>query len=800
MENNFKFNFMKTLTSWKFLAVFLLTACFSQVLSAKDVYLSSTGDDDENDGLSASAPVATVSKALNLVYNISNSTIHVSGFISTVPDNNGGYGAVIQGNFYVNLTIEGDDKTTCGFDGGGVNGTLNFQAVNRSITIKNLTFKNGNTTQGGGLRIINSNSNDSAKPFTVENCIFKDNYTSASGTMHVYNATAVIRNCEFRNNKAKLGGGIYQASAGGLVIVDNCIIENNDNTTIANSDGGAIYLANPNGFTINNCIIRNNKILRYGGGIYINPSNSTNVNANNTVVIKNTLIAKNESTGNSGGGVYVGNATTGSSIDVSLINTTIFGNKTSQHGGGLIATGAQPGSSLRFINCTVTDNESTNNNGGFGAGVSVRSADQNIATYIYNSIFEGNYASAGGTTTVYSDFWFSGGTITPQGLLGTNAFINNSIVGTNIGNFSGTPTTDNKINLGASWSGLATPHADYITNYNYIPLLSTANARHKGDAQYLLAKKLLTDQTGTTRKNIARGIVDAGAVEYALPEYVIADEAGTSTDYKAGTYGDIIFTDGDDFTVAGGDEAGSNYYGVKYKKTVEAGKWYALGFPFEVVGFYCEDFEYGKPGDDGEGPVLDIYNGNDVGDFFVKTFTDGEGDAYQFNFHTGSTLEAGKGYIVRFPSAFDGREITFVSALNPALTNDAQIEDTDTEVYKLHAHHSVVAASPTSLVENFHYYRLNGSNEFARTTDPVSPFEAFIAVAGINDVSALRSISLDGNDGTTTEIKPVENENPVAIRYYNLQGVEVNSPVKGNVYVVKKVYESGVTQVEKQIK
>jgi hypothetical protein len=523
----------KLITKLVLFAVFLSVSISVQAI---EIYLSSAGD-DANDGSTPTLAVKTLQTAYNLIpaNNNGGHIIYVSGFIDIVAEvnmsnTNQSVAGINDGGKF--LTIDGGDSISSGFDGGGAVRLITLQGNGGAITFKNLTFRNGRGE--GSIRIVN------AGVFNFEKCHFHHNTSTANSTvLHIYRCTVTVDDCEFDHNtganrsgaiyigtdavatiknsrihdnavsaNGNCGGAVYQ-DGNGKFILQSTTIENHDLTAFNNTDGGAIFLANPNGITIDNCIIRNNRVSRNGGAICINPSISTNPDS--TVVIINSLIAGNASTGNSGGGININNSTAGSRVDVSLINTTIFGNKTAQHGGGLFATGAQPNSSLRFINCTVTDNESTNNNGGFGAGVSVRGADQNIKTYIYNSIFESNFASVGGTNTIYSDLWFSGGNIVPQGLIGTNAFIENSIIGTNVGNLQGS-TAGNLINAGTIGAGLATPHADYIASQNSIPLDFDSDALEFGDAQYLQALHIDTDQLGNIRA-FDNGKCAAGAIE-----------------------------------------------------------------------------------------------------------------------------------------------------------------------------------------------------------------------------------------------------------------------------------------------
>ncbi|MDR0413078.1 MAG: T9SS type A sorting domain-containing protein [Dysgonamonadaceae bacterium] len=536
---------MKTNLLKKISLIVSITISTVVTAPALDVYLASGGSDD-NDGLTAGTAVATLQKAYNLIpaNNKGGHVIHVSGFIDipeevnmqnlnqTVPGANDG------SKF---LTLDGGDSTTSGFDGGDATRLINMQGNAGAITFKNLTFRHARGE--GSIRIVNAGTNVDTQLKKFEQCRFSHNTSTAnSSILHCYRGGVVVDDCEFDNNSgvnrsgavwvgtdaivtirnsrihdniATGSGGAIYVDGNGKLTLQSTAIWNHDLSGSNNTDGGAIFCANPNGISIDGCIIRNNKVKRSGGAIYINPSN----NADSTVVIKNTLIANNEAAGNSGGGVYIANETAGSRIDVSFINSTIYGNKTTHHGGGVFATGAQPGSSLRFINCTVTDNESTNNNGGFGAGVSIRGADQNIRTYIYNSIVESNFASVGETTKIYSDFWFSGGTITPQGLLETNCFLHHSIVGTHFGNLQGSIPADNRINSGVNGAGLAVPHADYIASQNSIPLDFDSEALQFGDAQYLQALDIHTDQNGNIR-SFADGKCAAGAVEVPA-EFVV---------------------------------------------------------------------------------------------------------------------------------------------------------------------------------------------------------------------------------------------------------------------------------------
>ncbi|MDR0413102.1 MAG: right-handed parallel beta-helix repeat-containing protein [Dysgonamonadaceae bacterium] len=717
---------------------------------------------------------------------------------------------------------------------------------NTNVTITNSRIHhNASTSNAGGGFIFQEKGT-----LKMDNCeVYNNSVSQGSGGVLILNenagatvrATATLKDCHFYNNSVTTngysGGAIYQ-SGKSILSIQSSIIENHDLSSI-NSNGGALYIANSTGTTIDNCIIRNNKAKSNGGAVYyaaggnLAITNSVIQNSSATTggaiyhnagnwTIANTVF-KDNSAQNSGA-IYENNAT---ETDLTVVNSTFTNNATSGNNTGAVLHIASEaiGSEFKLVNVTMKDNTgsgvgnaaialwgNTTIPGEDGTSVGGIMADIKI----YNSIFENNCqeeANHRGDIMIRQPTLYPlapGSLDIKNSIIKQMVFANNS---TGLGSFATIDAASAIVsvtngNSGGIYaqntgkvSGLDASYDNDVKGYRLTSATpdDTHYATNLGDASLLLAEKLQSDQTGVPRKNIARGVVDAGAVEYALSGYVIADKEGTSTEYKAGSYGDLVFGDGDEFTVADGDE--NIYYGVKFKKTVESGKWYAMGFPFDVVGFYCEDFEYGKPADDGEGPVLVIYNGDagnpGTGDFFVKTF-ENAGDDYSFAFYNGTGLEAGKGYIIQFPSAFEGREITFVSDFNPTLTNDTGINAISG--YTLLANPSVKSGSPTASEADFYYYTLNSSNQFARTTTAVAPFEAFIGITGIAEENVLRSIAVHPESNPPTGVQGVEKAGKlIATKYYNLQGIETRQPQRGKIYLVKSIDSAGISSITKQI-
>lgn len=492
----------------KFATAFLMLLFSTFWISATEIFLSSTGNDN-NSGLTEEIPVKTLAKALELISSAEdNSAIKVLDFINIseeISDKNG-----ITINSATKFTIEGKSKITAGFDGNNTTRILNIQGFSGTIALKNMTLRNGSSDEGGAVRILNTTGN-----ITVESCLFSDNTSTSTGTLHLYRATATIRNCDFTQNKAKFGGGIYLGNEASVEI-DSCKIINNDLSATNGSMGGGIYMKETKGVVITNSIIRDNKANGQGGGITI-----LNTSADNDAVsILNTLIASNESTNNAGGGIFINNGTANSKINVSVINSTVYGNLSKTYGGAVFTQGIASGSALNLINCTIIENQ-TQGNGGHGAGLCFRDASQSIETHIYNCIIESNSAINGGNT-IYSDlasnYNFSNGSI-------DDFVLRNSYVGAilaSAANYKDETEYNNTIKYGNTQAaGLAKPATDYITSQNSVPLDFDSEALDKGNAKFLKDLSINTDQLGKIRQ-FKNDKCAVGAVEVPA-ELVITD-------------------------------------------------------------------------------------------------------------------------------------------------------------------------------------------------------------------------------------------------------------------------------------
>lgn len=313
-----------------------------------DYYVSSVWGKDSNDGLSPLSPFLTLSKAVTSASE-GQSIVVMSGI----------YKGVDNCDFQISksVTIIGEPSTF--FDGETVRRsgwTMNYP---NSMTVKGLSFINGNSN-GGNSGAIDSYTTGN----TLIDCSFINNIGSQGGAVYLRSFNA--SNCSFINNSAKYGGAIYLS--GDSSIISDCSFINNS----SNMDGGAVYNHGKSNSVKNNNFT-NNLSNRHGGAVY-NISLGTVTNCTFT---GNNAIS-------TGGAVYnhMGNT---------ISNSTFTSNISNGDGGGVYNYGASAGYDGNTISsCTFTDNTSKSNGGGI--------YNKYTGNIINDSTFTGNSAtSLGGT-------------------------------------------------------------------------------------------------------------------------------------------------------------------------------------------------------------------------------------------------------------------------------------------------------------------------------------------------------------------------------------------------------------------
>lgn len=551
-------NFFKTL--------FTLTMCgFISASFAADIYLSSAGN-DTNDGMSPGTPVKTLSKAFTIC--LEGDIINVMDMISikdeptkttartdidvtavdpakvlvkdgvTYTTWNAGNGTVGIIPHTRSITIQGTDKSSCGFDGGDASCIIRQDHGGSgvaTITYKNLTFRNGKTKDnsgGGAVYVRLSNTAATGQAAIFENCDFianKSNNDKPGGAVSViqYPSFVTFKSCRFAENIASKGGALYFER--GNVTIDSCVFENHDLSVEAlphltaaatvNSVGAAIHtnIAAGGGIAnleVKNTLFKNNKAGRNGAAFSTSETNAITAGATNAKFINCAFVDNSTSTG-VGGAIYLNTIMTGPTQDILFVNSTFKGNQAGATTGGAIGVDNMfTGSKIGLINCTVSGNKVTGATGAGGAGVRFLSTSSAGTRIIKNCILENNTAVDANMTMVgdYADLGMENKVnaetleTSPSYVAGTTLIIEKSIIGyCQNANFT-TEFPNNNSNYVFDLNGsIANSYVAKLGTFNeennYFPLLAGSAAIAYGDASYLreLTPSVITDQIGRYR-------------------------------------------------------------------------------------------------------------------------------------------------------------------------------------------------------------------------------------------------------------------------------------------------------------
>ncbi|MDR1342845.1 MAG: hypothetical protein LBK18_06285 [Prevotellaceae bacterium] len=488
--------------------------------------------------------------------------------------------------------------------------------------------------------------------------------------------------------------------------------------TIQNSTGGGVQMhAN---CILDNCIVKNNTYAGSGnvGGAGILADIGEKVSVSADIVIQNCRIINNGITNaNPGGGIYA--RADGVSSGKFILKNSVIANNTSNNNGGGIAVN---GIINEITNCTFAKNNRAS--GGWPGGAIY--LNQTKQTTITNCIFWGNndtYANP------HPDMFVE--------LPGSGSSIKNCIVSRTLTENTGgsvadiirvagnvtlegntvltTPTDNSELQFASPYTGAAgySAGAAAILNADW-SILAGSIAKDAGAT----VAGITTDITGKGRPKFEK--IDAGAYEYAAT-IDIAANASSADVYDAATMGDVIIRA--DNTGAGQWTAANTNVTdgvIKLVKTVEAGKVYAIGFPFAVSSV------------DKAFVTLQLYNGA------TNRFTDA------------ASIEAGRGYLVSFADAGD---VTFTSAPNPTLLTaypEAAAE------YKLVPALSLKNEASISGAMKYYSYTPStstwGGAEDAIAGGALSPFDAVVVSTAVADHYAAIGTGLEGTKWATVTV------------------------------------------------
>jgi hypothetical protein len=318
-------------------------------------------------------------------------------------------------------------------------------------------------------------------------------------------------------------------------------------------------------------------------------------------------------------------------------------------------------------------------------------------------------------------------------------------------------------------------------------VIGTANGEYPQAVCDAFAAALTAASTAVSAGAKAQDLIDFRAAEALfVPNKTLVVAVDGQTQANDYLWGDIIFKSDDTST---GQLTGISSQGLQVKGTVQLKKtfaiktWYPMGFPFEVAS-YTGAFD--------ENPELSIWDDTSKdGDFWVKSC-----DGKEFVYST--TIAGSAGYILQFPTAFTGVEVTFTSVANPVLKNliESDLSITAGDGYHLVANPSVNNLT-LSTPDRYYIYDRN-SNTFKllkEGTATIKPFEAFVVANNIAPAQLKASLNIDDLPTALENIRV--NDPVIKTEYFNLQGVKIQQPQSNGFYLQKKTRASLKTEITK---
>lgn len=294
---------------------------------------------------------------------------------------NSSYITVSRCQFSNNIATQGGEA------GGGA-----IYSGNGNVSVTNSTFTGNKASIGGAIRLLNSNFSLVAGTFTANKAV--NAALGNGGAIYVDgakgdNGVIDIRQSTFKSNTATTYGGALFNSLynNNKTNISNSVFIGNYAGSGSNGQGGAIWsngdpakgghwLVNANNtlLTITNTTLANNTALQQGGAIWIS--------RHKAATISQSAVYGNVAQKNMGGGIVQGSAG-----NLSLVNSTVSGNKASgtySMGAGVYVANASKAS---LLNVTIANNVAAWQAGGIFGRANVT---------LKNTILANNVALNGG--------------------------------------------------------------------------------------------------------------------------------------------------------------------------------------------------------------------------------------------------------------------------------------------------------------------------------------------------------------------------------------------------------------------
>ena len=190
-----------------------------------NVYVSPSGS-NENEGMSESSPLKTITYALSVI--AANEESPYTIFLNAGTYSPGTNGEIFPIKLISYVTIKGKEEETTILNAGGKESVFSLNNVHNS-KIDNLIITNGSVSLGGGIYSKNSQ-------FNLSNLTVTGNFANDDGGgIYFKNSEARLYNLTVSDNSADEGGGIYFNNSKSYL--SNVTVNNNS----AKYLGGGIY-------------------------------------------------------------------------------------------------------------------------------------------------------------------------------------------------------------------------------------------------------------------------------------------------------------------------------------------------------------------------------------------------------------------------------------------------------------------------------------------------------------------------------------------------------------------------------
>ncbi len=547
-----------------------------QQVTAKQIYLSPQGNDEQN-GLTEATAVKSLLKVDEIV--AAGDTVNIKGIIKITEEP--GYAqahlthanapAELDGKIYLyhrgwmirsiahweNVTFLGQNPETDGFSGENESPLFQMNG-SRSLTFENILFTKALAWKAPGAPYASDGAVGWLRPSTTgqlrfKNCVIKDSnqgltfkdevstlpkvddtkHGTPQGAFWIGSGNIFFDGCVFENNRSKKGGAICMA--GGDVVVSKCEFIDNDCASIDDTRGGAIYTFvnesnKPHNLTITQSLFENNTAHKDGGAICMRNESSSGDGVLRTI---NVIIDRCSFIGNSslerGGAIELNASSNQTSVqeNLKITNSLFYGNNSILDGGTILLWNTNPGE-FALVNSTLYQNFTAGNAGHCAGLIFMKGYDWNSPTNtmkkVYNCIFDGNYSTQEEVDKL-ADF----SSRIDLGLADDKIDFKNNYIGW----YSGGVDVSLHPGFGATnrmryqttqdfsaYDGALTGFEDadyYAINYHAVPLSESADAHTFGNAIYLTQYNITKDLSGKTR-TVADGKCAIGACEVTSKE------------------------------------------------------------------------------------------------------------------------------------------------------------------------------------------------------------------------------------------------------------------------------------------